>query len=149
MHWTQPHLAWIALSLLAPLPSHPSDAGRKVGGAGYVVDYVDRIEINHVIDAEGKSSLDQIIFWDYSPSLAAFVVIDWRSIKSVEQLPYKRGLLYVAQWHDTRDNCGRKVIAGEVVETWTPYDAEVSNQEICDRNNRRGLTRPEKRKAVK
>lgn len=147
---TLPALVFISVTLLAPLPSHPADSGRKVGGGGYVIDYVDRIEINHVLDADGNVTLDQVIFWDYSPSLAAFVVIDWRTLKTLEQVPYKRGLLYVAQWRDTRDNCGRKVIAGEVVETWTTYDAETTNQEICDRNERRGLTRPPpQRKAVK
>lgn len=133
------------MAVLSPYPAL-GDAGRKVG-RGYIVDYVDRIEINHVIDSQGAVTLDQVIFWDYSPGLSAFVVIDWRTLKSFEQVPYKRGLLYVAQWHDTRDNCGRKVIAGEVVETWTAYDAENANQEICDRNERRGLTRPEKVKA--
>ncbi len=137
----------ISVAVLSPYPAL-GDAGRKVG-RGVVVDVVDRIEINHVMDHNGAVALDQVIYWDYSPGLAAFVVIDWRTLKNFSQVPYRRGLLYVSEFHDTRDSCRRKIVAGEVIETWTTYDAENANQEICDRNERRGLTRPEKRKAVK
>lgn len=104
-------------------------------------DSVDVIEINHFVNESGQVQLDQIIFYDWSPSQSRYIVRAWRSIKTPAQLPMKLpGGGYQAVWHDARDgNVLRKVYARSVVETWTTYDPETVNQEYLDRNLRREL----------
>lgn len=111
-------------------------------------DSVDLIEINHFVNDSGQVQLDQIIFYDWSPSQSRYIVRAWRSLKSPSQLPMKRADgSYQATWHDARDgNVLRKVKAKSVIETWTTYDPETVNQEYLDRNLRRELTQ---RKAPK
>ncbi len=118
-------------------------------------DHCDRIELNHVLAADGSESLFQVIFWDFSPT-HGYVVRAWRSHKSFSQSPYRVPTsppgkpIYRAHWHDSRDgNCPREVTANSFVETWTDFDAESVNQEILDRNDRRELTVPVKRKGAK
>lgn len=111
-------------------------------------DHVDRIEINHFVNSAGETVLDQIIFWDFSPGQPHCVVRAWRSLKDAQsQSPYRvHRNLYRACWHDPRDsNAMRVVTASSVVETWTDFDPETTNQEACDRNCRRELTLPRKR----
>lgn len=162
MQGPHPHLgrnlrpAWAGMALavfisisvaLTPCPAM-SDAGRKARGGGVVCDVVDRIEVNHFLNAFGETTLDQVIFWGYSTGLECYVVRDWRSLKSKSQLPVKCGTGYRAVWWDTRDQCMRSVWAGSFVETFTDFDPETTNQEICDRNFRVPLTAPVVRKAV-
>lgn len=105
-------------------------------------DSVDVIEINHFINESGQVQLDQIIFYDWSPSQSRYIVRAWRSLKTPSQLPMKQpNGGYVAVWHDSRDgNVMRKVHAKSVIETWTTYDPETVNQEYLDRNLRCELT---------
>lgn len=116
-----------------------------------VRDHVSRIELNHVLDSCGNESLFQVIFWDFSPSQSCYVVRAWRSHKSFAQSPWRDGSGgYRVIWHDSRDgNIAREVTARSFVETWTDFDAESTNQEILDRNERRELTLPVKRKGAK
>lgn len=119
------------------------------GGANkqqaYLEDVVDRIEINHFINDEGVEQLNQVIFWDYSPSLNMYVVRSWRSVKPDMNLPYKTKSGYVMHWHDTRDSVSRKVYTKQVITTFTNYDPETVNQEFLDRNERRELKQKNKR----
>lgn len=110
-------------------------------------DSVDVIEINHFVNERGQVQLDQIIFYDWSPSQSRYVVRAWRSLKSPSQLPMKLPTGgYQAIWHDPRDgNVLRKVRAKSVIETWTTYDPETVNQEYLDRNLRRELTQSSSR----
>jgi hypothetical protein len=105
-------------------------------------DTVDVIEINHFVNDSGQVQLDQVIFYDWSPSQSRYIVRAWRSLKTPSQLPMKLpNGTYQAIWHDSRDgNVMRKVTAKSVVETWTTYDPETVNQEFLDRNLRRELT---------
>ncbi len=104
-------------------------------------DSVDVIEINHFVNDSGQVQLDQVIFYDWSPSQSRYIVRAWRSLKTPTQLPMKLpGGGYQAIWHDSRDgNVMRKVHAKSVIETWTTYDPETVNQEYLDRNLRREL----------
>ena len=105
------------------------------------IDAVDVIEVNHFISpCSGEICLDQVIFWQFSPGLGRYVVRDWRTLKSPHQLPYRAGNQFRTCWHDGRDqNALRVVSARSVLETWTTYDPEQVNQELVDRNQRRGL----------
>lgn len=108
-------------------------------------DVVDRIEINHFMNDEGIEQLNQVIFWNYSPSLESYVVCSWRSVKPDMNMPYKtKAGGYVMHWHDTRDGVYRKVYAKTLIETYTNYDPETTNQELVDRLVRKELTPKEK-----
>lgn len=111
-----------------------------------VRDHVARIELNHVLNSEGETTLDQVIYWDYSPT-HGYVVRAWRSCKCFSQVPYRASpRLYRAHFHDSRDgNCSREATAGSFVETWTDYDAESINQAVVDRNERRELSLSKRR----
>jgi hypothetical protein len=104
-------------------------------GAKYIVeDKVDVIEINHFLNDQGQVQLDQIIFFDWSPTQSRYIVRAWRSYKDKSQLPMKLpdgG--YVAIWRDNRDGVLRKVYAKSCRETWTNYDPETVNKEYMDR----------------
>jgi len=112
-------------------------------------DHCDRIEINHVVNTTtGEVQLDQIIYWDYSPT-HGYIVRAWRTHKCFSQSPYRvTPNLYRSSFHDSRDqNASREVTAGSFIETYTDHDPESNNQEIVGRNERRELSVP--RKAVK
>jgi len=111
-------------------------------------DHVDRIEINHVVDSHGEVSLDQIIYWDFSPT-HGYVVRAWRTHKCFSQSPYRvTPSLYRSNFHDTRDqNAMREVTAGSFIETWTDHDPESNNQAVLDRNLRRELSPPKARRS--
>jgi hypothetical protein len=121
-----------------------ADGGRR----GAIEDRVDVIEINHFVNDCGAVQLDQIIFYDWSTSQDRYLVRAWRTLKDPAQLPMKLpNGTYQASWHDSRDgNVLRKVTARSVIETTTTYDPETVNQEYLDRNARRELRTPPKRK---
>lgn len=111
-------------------------------GLRCATDSVDVIELNHFVSpCSGEICLDQVIFWQFSPGLGRYVVRDWRTLKTHHQLPYRAGNQFVCRWHDSREagNALRVVSARGVVETFTTYDPEQVNQELVDRNQRRGL----------
>lgn len=131
-------LTFIILSLFC-------DGGPK--SKNIIEDSVDIIEINHFMNSSGESQLDQVIFWDYSPSLGKYVVVAWRSIKPGFPYPYQTKSGYELLWKDTRDNTIRRVVSKSRTETWTDYDPETANQELLERNLRRELTeKPSKKK---
>lgn len=104
-------------------------------------DHVDRIELNHVLNTTtGEVQLDQVIFWDYSPT-HGYVVRAWRTHRCFSQTPYRvTPRLVRARWHDSRDgDASREVTAGSFIETWTDFDPETANQAVIDRNSRREL----------
>lgn len=123
------------------------DSGSK--NKSIIEDSVDLIEINHFINSDGEVHLDQVIFWDYSPSVGRYIVVAWRGIKPGFPYPYKTKSGYELVWNDTRDNTTRRVLSKSKIETWTDYDPETANQEFLDRNLRRDLTqKPNKKKAI-
>lgn len=101
-----------------------------------IYDRVDRIEINRIVGEGGKVTLEQVIFWRYVPGYSECVVIDWRSLRTPSQIPYRRDRGYRATWYDTRDSCMRTVDSHAVEETWTDYDPESGNQGFVDRTAR-------------
>ena len=42
---------------------------------------VDRIEVNHVFDGDGRLVIDQVIFWRWNWLAGDFEVIDWRLLR--------------------------------------------------------------------
>jgi hypothetical protein len=110
-----------------------------------LADRADLIEINHVYDESGRGVLDQLIFWDYSPSDERFHVVAWRLLKSPEQRPvrdWRRGD-YVSRWHD--GDLFREVRAPQIRETWSQYDPELLDRALVPPNRRRDLVLPTRR----
>ena len=134
-----------------------------------VEQHVDRIELNHLYDGDGRLVLDQVIFWEWSRSDCRFHVVDWRLIKncripSEEQKrewdtshpdgpPYVPRAIAVHAWPDVGiDDCNpvcdwydektrenRRVTGRTFIETWTLNDPELRNREVLPQNRRRGL----------
>lgn len=106
-------------------------------------DRVDLIEVNHCFD--GSFMLHQLVFYEWLPDRGDYGVVDWRRLKSSDQLPVKDGNTgeYIALWRDTRTNNRlRTVRATHMKETWTSYDPEYADTEKHPREARRGLSRP-------
>lgn len=122
-----------------------------------IVDYVDKIEINHYYNEDGKLVIDQIIFYDTqriidwrliedgrktNPTHAkiaekaqAIYIPDWIGTKMKPQI--ERGK-YVCRFYDKRSHVYRKVIANDFIETSTDYDRETRFQD--EKTYRKGLT---------
>ncbi len=107
-----------------------------------LVDRCDRIEINHVchvvvephMQPRVEVVIDQLIFWQWSPSRRDWVVIDWRTVKQAG-IPAAG----VARWIDP-DGAFREVRATCVVESWTSQDREVDNRQVIPHPQRRKLS---------
>jgi hypothetical protein len=105
-------------------------------------DRVDLIEINHFYDEQGRLVLDQLIFYDWSPSDGRYHVRAWRRVSSPAQIPLRdwRSGDYVAIWHDSKErDVLREVRARSVRETWTQYDPELVEREFLAQEKRRDL----------
>lgn len=100
---------------------------------------VDLIEVNHFYDEQGKLVLDQLIFYDWSPTDGRFQVRAWRLLKKPTQVPRKdsRTGEYTSLWNDGA--VLRKVSASQCRETWTQYDPEFTEREFLPKDKRRDL----------
>ncbi len=65
---------WAAFTIAA-LGMLPTDS--------FVVEGVDRIEVNHVYDCAGNLVIDQIIFWNWNARESRFDCVDWRLLRGV------------------------------------------------------------------
>lgn len=84
---------------------------------------VDLVEYNHYHDANMKHVFDQIIFYDWSDQKKAFMIRDWRLVKTESQIPKREKDYFIVRWHD--DGILREVKASYRRETWTQYDPEL------------------------
>lgn len=112
---------------------------------GVIVDRVDLIEINHYHN-NGRSVLDQVIYWDWDFKTNRFQVVAWRMFKQPEQYPIRNWRInrYVSIFTDPGpssfgEKTNRKIIAFQFRETWTEYDPEVFERDFLERDFRRGL----------
>lgn len=121
----------LALTLLCVLPS-----------PDVVEDRVDLLHVSFVYDAEGRPTLTQLIFEDWSEADGRYQVVAWRLIKSADIVPHfdwVRGQ-YVTCWHD--GNLLRKVTAPAMRTSYLQYDPELAERELLPKNERRELIIP-------
>lgn len=123
---------WVLLAAIAISPGRPV----------LLTDRVDVVEINHVHDFDGRPTIDQLIFWRWSPDASEFEVIDWRLLKTPLQRPLRRfgsDDRFWSVWTDPAGAQMRQVWAGSVRETWTLYDPEVRARKQLSQKDRRKL----------
>lgn len=104
-----------------------------------VVTYVDKIELNHFYDQQGKHGFDQLIFWDWYPPDDDFRVRAWRLVKNTNMIPrynYRTKIVYV-RWHD--GEYFREIRTTVLAQSWTQYDPEMMDREKLSRDLRKGL----------
>ena len=121
-----------ALICLALVGMFCGASGRRFGP---VVDYVDRIELNHVIDERGESRVDQIIFWNWDKSVGRYTVVAWTLHKGDHRLPFAGYPVYQFRDHGQL----RKVVGKHFVETWSTQDPELFERELLPPDRRAGL----------
>jgi hypothetical protein len=106
---------------------------------GLAVDSVDRVEVNHFHDDEGRLVFDQLIFYDWCDSTNRFQVRAWRLMKSQSQMPTKNIATgrYDVLWHD--GEVMRRVEAKSFTHTWTQHDPELRERNYLPKEHRREL----------
>lgn len=100
------------------------------------VQHADIVEVNHVCDRQdGRETLVQVIWWEWSSVYGQFVVIDWRILSKCD-FPHRHGTAWIQQW---RDGPGSEttVVSKVFRETWTLYDVEIENRSIVPEQHRR------------
>lgn len=104
-------------------------------------DKVDLVEVNHFYDEKGQLVYEQLIFYDWSPTMNHFNVRAYRLLKSPVQFPRRsRGNLgFVAVWQD--GDVLRKIHAKTIRESWTQYDPEMLERDFLPKDQRRNLER--------
>lgn len=105
-----------------------------------VDDSVDLIEINHVIQSDGRAEFTQIIFYDWVADEGRFQIRTWRMHKQVQRAPYFDGNAdrYTLRFYDK--GLLREVHSKSVRHTWTNYDPEVAERKVLPVHKRRGLS---------
>ena len=96
-----------------------------------VVVVVDRLEINHTYDQDGRLFLDQLIGWNWFDD-AGWVSLWWHQIGHPSGNPsqvrhFGRGRVEVLICHHGRLI---RVRACRIHETWTQFDPEIRNRRL-------------------
>ncbi len=103
-----------------------------------VEERVDLIEVNHYHDKSGEFILNQVIFYEWSPTDLRFQIQDYKLMKQKTQFPARQiGDEYFSVWHD--GNILRCVSSGCFSETWTQHDPNHKELSILKNENRCGL----------
>lgn len=107
---------------------------------GVVVDHVDEIEINHLYNAEGERTLDQVIFWNWPKHHERPQVVAWRLWDAKKPMPTRNKVTCRTEltWIDGEQP--RRVVAKVWRETWTQYDPEVEDRRFLSQNERLELS---------
>lgn len=128
-----------------------------------MVDHVDTVEINHFYDDQGCHVFDQALYYDWNKWQGRNDLRDWRLIKDGRaaltedekkavppkepqwigspMVPVKQpNGLYKAVWMD--GYILREVVCNTIYESWTQYDPELAEREILPKEQRRGLSDP-------
>jgi len=107
---------------------------------------VDKIEINHFYDDEGRLVFDQMIFYKESKrwEKRMYHVIAWRLIKSKNQIPIRvlgsDVYRYRVMWMDGKHI--RDIRCKIVSESWTQEDVEIIEREFLAKEHRQELMKP-------
>lgn len=99
---------------------------------------VDRIEVNHFYDENGRLVFDQLIFYRLAED-GHSDVIAWRLVKCPAMLPYRCKGRSVVLWFD--GDFLRRVVALSAGETWTQFDPELLERERLPTEHRAELGR--------
>ncbi len=123
----------LAILLLCIIPSD-----------GIISERVDVIELNDYHDPnDGKLLFRQLIFWEWDDLSGYFRVVDFRLVKSDNQIPWSDGDgLWAVVWCD--DVFLRKVTSRSFRRTVTLHDPELEDRDCWPKELRRKLFDPSK-----
>jgi len=130
-------------------------------------DRVDRVELSHVYNDSGALVLDQVIWHSWSVNDCRYQVVDWRLLQGCRRhdqatadqwcrdnpegppyvaewlgghaTPHREGSYWVSDWFDEKTRTWRRVLADQMLETWTLGDPELAEREVLPEARRRKL----------
>ena len=130
-------------------------------------DRVDSVVVNHVYSNDGRLTIDQVYWRDWSVNSCCWNVVDWRMLVDVRRpnaeaeqqwnrenpdgppyvaewigghaTPRRDGRYWVSDWYDEKSKKWRRVVADQYAETWTDFDEELKAREILPEHLRRKL----------
>jgi hypothetical protein len=105
-------------------------------------DHVDLAELNSFHDCNGRHVYDQVIFYEWSPSLHRYHVRAWvlSDGDKQPQRDYRTGL-YVTKYTERDSNLSRTVTATHFRRSWTQTDPERENKRLLPEHERHSLTK--------
>lgn len=92
---------------------------------GVLRDHCERLEQNHYHNENGELVFSQIVGWDQRH------VFFWRLNKDSELIPERTQSGWVLRWNDRGSL--REVHARSYAESWTQWDIETADRELCPR----------------
>lgn len=114
-----------------------------------IVDQVDLIEINKVYNIEGKVTLSQAIYYNWSENDGRHQVVDWRFVKSED-------CLIIKDWNTDRHKqifkdgkYIRKIISKRFIKSESIKDPEAEERNYLPTIERKRLSSPVKYGTIK
>jgi len=103
-------------------------------------DHCDLIEHNSYHDASGRLVLDQLIFWEWSPSLDRYHVREW-TLSDNDKQPQRdyRSGLWITKYTDRDAKLDRVIKSAHYRRSFTQVDPERENQKLLPESERHGL----------
>lgn len=105
-------------------------------------DHCDLIEHNSFHDCLGRHVYDQIIFYEWNPSLDRYHVRAWvlSDGDKQPQRDYRTGL-FVVRYTDWDSRLERVITATHYRRSYTQIDPERANKKLIDESERHGLVK--------
>ena len=102
---------------------------------------VDIIEINRLVNAEGKEVLAQVILWDWRMwnGERGYHVMDWRPLQDVGALPRRTDEGWMLSWYDRKTGRYQRVLGRVFRRTYSLEDPESADRTVFPSTQRRGL----------
>jgi hypothetical protein len=111
-----------------------------LGSQSTTHDHCDLAEINSFHDCNGRHVYDQVIFYEWSPSLHRYHVRAWvlSDGDKQPQRDYRNGL-YVTKYTERDTSIERTITSTHFRRSWTQIDPERDNKRLLPENERHAL----------
>lgn len=105
-------------------------------------DDCDLVELNSFFDCNARHVYDQIIFYEWSPSLNRYHVRAW-VLSEGDKQPTKRYSddKYIVRYTDRDSNLPRVIVSPHYRRSWTQIDPERANKKLLDESERHGFVK--------
>jgi hypothetical protein len=103
-------------------------------------DHCDLAELNSFHDCNGRHVYDQVIFYEWNPSLNRYHVRAWvlSDGDKQPQRDYRTGL-YVTKYTERDSNLERVITSTHYRRSWSQIDPERDNKRLLPENERHAL----------
>ena len=111
-----------------------------LGSQSTTHDHCDLAELNSFHDCNGRHVYDQVIFYEWSPSLHRYHVRAWVLCDGDKQpqRDYRTGL-WITKYTDRDSNLSRTVTSTHYRRSWSQIDPERDNKRLLPENERHAL----------